>query len=456
MAVISSMPAPPKPTSLDVDVRPDKSLVIRWDGAKGECYELEVRYFEFGGPMIEPECSIVITRRALAAHVLHPEELSKLKGWVVKVGLRAKIENGLFSDAVIKQAAWDDELSTEETEADLQKRTHGLRLKELQEFVNVKNEMPNFLVLGGDHHGKSSLVNHLYRCFKCDVSIDDQMEVATRGMAEKGIKHVAVPLSTSDSCISCIHVINTPEFTPFFVNKSEAARRLRAFCSSGLLETSRQTLGGRAFSKPHGAIVIMSLCHWRDENDEMKSYLQKMAETFKAASGGKVAFPYVVVCTHRDVYLMECQKDDPAKELQKAADEIKRAASTEDVYSITNYRRDDPASARNNMATFDFVSQLLILAKSHTAKRQDIWWHLWLCLGIVLLLLAPVFGVMILLILLVASGKNEKTMTNFFHLEWKWAFWVILAMLCSTSVIDGPVMISCIISPSILHRLCIY
>ena len=52
--------------------------------------------------------------------------------------------------------------------------------------------------------------------------------------------------------------------------------------------------------------------------------------------------------------------------------------STEYVYSITNYKNDSSASARNNKATFDLLSQLLTLAKNEkTATRfAGVWgWH---------------------------------------------------------------------------------
>ena len=158
---------------------------------------------------------------------------------------------------------------------------------------------------------------------------------------------------------------------------TETAGKLQTLLSSGIVDGERRDKLSSDklswFSKPpHGAIVVMSLIHWRDQPDEMKKYLEKMADVFKKASGGKVAFPYVVACTHRDVCLKECQKEDPAKELQKAVEDIGKAALTKHVYDITNYEKEGLGSARNNKATVDLLSQLLTKAKhENVAKVQE-------------------------------------------------------------------------------------
>ena len=362
---------PSKPTDLDVKVRSDKSLEIRWGGADGEKYELEICYFEFGGPMIQPDHSTVLeVKDRKAAHVLHPESLSKAVAWVVKVSLKAK-SGHLLSDPIMKQVSWDDELFAEETQTHLWYKVDDLEKKELKAFKDVKGK-PMLLVLGMQHHGKSSFVNHLHRCLTCDLTSNDQMAVASAGAEEKTLatKSHTVSLKTSD-----VTFIDTPAFANM---NTETAGRLRTLLSTGIQDDTRrddlnQNETSWFFKPPHGAIVVMSLCHWRDQTDEMQSYLEKMAKTFKQASGGKVAFPYVVACTHRDVFLMECQNEDPAKELQKAVDGIKKAALADYAYSITSYKRKDRVgSVRNNEATFDLLSQLLSLAKhENTAKVQE-------------------------------------------------------------------------------------
>ena len=373
MAVISKATPPPKPSDLDLKLRSDKSLEIRWGSADGGCndsYELEIRYFQFGGPMIHADHSTVMEVKGFAAHVLHPENLCKDSPWVVKIGVRSK-SNNLLSDPVVKQICWDEEMSTKGTQKDLEKRIDDLQKKELQTFFDARQIWPSFLLLGQQHHGKSSFVNHLYRCLNGDLSLTDQMDVASAGNEEKTLatKSLAVPLSTYK-----MSFIDTPAFANM---SKETADKLQTLLSTGIQDGARRdklSPDERSyFSKPpHGAIVVMSLCHWRDQTDEMQSYLEKMAQTFKEASGGQVAFPYVVACTHRDVFLKDCQKEDPAKELQKAVDGIKKAALTDHVYSITSYKMEGVGSVRNNKATFDLLCQLLTKAKNeNTAKVQE-------------------------------------------------------------------------------------
>ena len=351
MAVISKATPPPKPSDLDLKLLSDNSLEIRWGSADGGCndsYELEIRYFQFGGPMIHADHSTVMEVKGFAAHVLHPENLCKDSPWVVKIGVRTK-SHELLSDPVVKQICWDEEMSTKGTQKDLEKRIDDLQKKELQTFFDARQIWPSFLLL----------------------NLTDQMDVASAGNEEKTLatKSLAVPLNTSE-----MSFIDTPAFANM---SKETADKLQTLLSTGIQDGARRdklSPDERSyFSKPpHGAIVVMSLCHWRDQTDEMQSYLEKMAQTFKEASGGQVAFPYVVACTHRDVFLKDCQKEDPAKELQKAVDGIKKAALTDHVYSITSYKMEGVGSVRNNKATFDLLCQLLTKAKNeNTAKVQE-------------------------------------------------------------------------------------
>ena len=166
--------------------------------------------------------------------------------------------------------------------------------------------------------------------------------------------------------------------TPAFASMNAATMgKLHTLLSTGIKDGTRREALPPAerslFNKPpHGAIVVISLCHWRDQPQEMQAYLEHMAEAFKNASGGSVAFPYVVAATHRDSFLQDCQKEDPAKELQNAVEDIKKAALTDHVYTITSYKRESFGSARNNKATGDLLSQLLTKAKlENTGKVQD-------------------------------------------------------------------------------------
>eukprot|EP00438_Fugacium_kawagutii_P013201 Skav224755 [mRNA] locus=scaffold4210:25644:28742:- [translate_table: standard] len=392
MAVTVSEPKPPKPTNMDVEVLDDKSLVIRWEGAEEGCYLLEISYYRFGDPMIKPEHSDEKKVQALAAHVPHPAALSKACAWTVKVQLRTKSEeSGLLSEKVMKRITWDDELSMDVTKSNLKDLVDGMEKRELKSFLEAKQK-PTFLIVGGQHHGKSSFANHLHRCSQCDLSLPDPLDVAPAGQAEKTVDTKQLPVRFNGSNVSFID-------TPAFSNMSEeAAGKLSTLCSTGIQDGRRrdelpQDERSWFWNPPHGAIVVMSLCHWRDQTDEMQSYLAKMAEAFKNASGGKVAFPYVVACTHRDVFLRDCQKTDPAFEVKKAVEAIQKAALTEHVYSVNSYKKDGLGSARNNKATFDLLSQLLTKAKHENTARvqqENCSWILWKMSYLIVVVLAMV------------------------------------------------------------------
>ena len=366
---------PRKPTDLDVKVRPDKSFKVCWKG-DAECFKLLVRYFRFGGPMIdrEPDHETSLDVHGCQQHVQHPEEIRKDQAWVVKLSLKSKSESGnLFSDAITKQIAFDDELDVEVNKEDLNRIVGNLEKNDLQSFREAKKQDPSILLLGGQHHGKSSLSNHLYRFLTKDLGVNDQMDVAPAGKEEKTVatKGLTVPVGSR-----CLKFIDTPAFANM---NSQTIEKLKVLLSKGIQDgTRRDSLPSEwsFFQKPpHGAIVVMSLCHWRDQTSEMQSYLQKMAETFQNASSGTVAFPYVVACTHRDVFLEDCQKDDPAEELENAVKQIKTAANAEHVHIISSYKKGSAGSARNNQATYDLLSELLTKAKhENTGQVQEERW----------------------------------------------------------------------------------
>ena len=363
MAVIPAK-APAKPVGLEVKVRADKSLEIRWqaDGSNGG-FHVEIRYFDFEGPGIEADHLIEEDVNKCAVKVAHPEELPLNKAWVVKVALKAS-ENDLLSDAVEKQVAWDDELSEEETKKDLAERVSHFQKNDLEPFAQAKG-IPKILVAAAQHHGKSSHVNHLFRCFKCDLKLNDQMDVAPAGKEEKtmSMKSLELPVDSSHMVL-----VDTPAFPSM---NDEMQQKLKVLLSTGVEDGVRRQdlVPGKLNSlgkPPHGAIIVVSLCHWRDQQEETQVYLQKMAEAFKNASSGQVAFPYVVAVTFRDEFLKDCQKEIPREELENAVAGIKNAALTDHVYSITNYKPGALGSSRNNKETFNLLSQLLT-----KASRED-------------------------------------------------------------------------------------
>ena len=370
MAVLPAK-APGKPVGLEVKVRADKSLEIRWqaDGGNGH-FHVEIRYFDFEGPGIEADHLIELeVVNKCAVKVAHPEELPLNKAWVVKVALRAS-ENDLLSDAVEKQMTWDDELSAEESKKDLAELVSHFQKTDLEPFAQAKG-IPRILVVAAQHHGKSSYVNHWFRCFSGDLRLNDQMDVAPAGKEEKtmSVKSVEIPVGSSHMVL-----VDTPAFPSM---NDEMKEKFKILLSNGVEDgVRRQDLvpekQNSSRKPPHGAIIVVSLCHWRDQQEEMQVYLQKMAEAFKNASSGQVAFPYVVAVTFRDEFLKDCQKEIPREELEKAVAGIKTAALTDHVYSITNYKQGALGSARNNKETFDLLSQLLTKAgREDTATQKS-------------------------------------------------------------------------------------
>ena len=364
------------PRGLRVTVRADKSLEIRWQTEDGAClYELQICYFPFDGPMIQPSHSNVLQVEGAAQHVPHPESLDKGQAWVVKIGLKARSADGLLSDAAEAQVAMEDQLPGEEAKKALEAWTRNFQGKYFAPFCDMRGENPKILVLGPQHHGKSSFVNHMNRCLLANLGLHDERDQAPAGVEEKTVATEALQIPMGSSPVT---FIDTPAFATM---NSESTRKLQTLLSSGnFCGQRRSDLGhdeSSLFKKPpHAAIVVISLCHWRDQMEEMKMYLMKIANEFKNASQSMVEFPYVIAATNCDEFLKDCQTENPKDELEKAVLGIKKFALTDHVYAITNYKRGSMASARNNEATFDLLSQLLTKAKHRdTGVKQTRNWY---------------------------------------------------------------------------------
>ena len=121
MAVLPAVqPKPPaKPVGLEVKVRPDKSLHIRWpSGRETPIATFRWRFATLNLKVLSSTHSIPpasLRWRSVQPSCLILSHVPRDQARVVKVVLRAVSEDGLLSEAVQKQVSWDAELTVEET-----------------------------------------------------------------------------------------------------------------------------------------------------------------------------------------------------------------------------------------------------------------------------------------------------------------------------------------------------
>ncbi|CAE7287555.1 unnamed protein product [Symbiodinium sp. CCMP2592] len=363
-------PVPPiPPSNPKIVVRADRSLVVSWDCDKSHAdvtsvFHLTVAYFDPEGPMLEPEETRSMTCPGSGMHVEARDGPGALKACTVMVSVQAATQTSpdVRSSAVRAQASWDDVQSPEDGAEDLEERRKNL-VGQLGTFNQVRGCRMNVVIVGGQHHGKSSFINHVHRCWNNDLTANDQMESAPAGMAENTQEISVLDLDER------LSLIDTPAIPNMGSEMADAFRSLlKAAQSPG---TRRRQLAQGTFMDsfrrpPHAAIVVMSLCHWRDQQEEMQGYLRAMAKELKNASDGRVTFPFVVAATHRDEFLRDSKASRPHEELNKVLDAMKKAANTAHVFAVRSYHKGSSSSAAVNKETFDLLSQLVTLA-----GRQD-------------------------------------------------------------------------------------
>ena len=341
-----------------VELRDDRSLVVSWSHTEPNA-AVKLEYYDPSGPMIEPDET---ERKPCNGSAMHLEaRATSHRACTVKV-----VSEVDGTEVARTQTTWDDEFPAAEDQCvdlcleDLQKRCEKLSEQIRREVGEKASGLTRILVLGQQHHGKSSFINHLFRVLKKDLKANDQMNTARGGPAENTRE-----IQKCD--VAELSFLDTPAIPNM---SSESVEAIRALLAGYIPEGKRRKDCANSKSSfsapPDAAILVMSLCHWRDQPEEMQSYMVSMAKELKEASEGQVTFPYVVAATHRDEFLRSCAAQKPHEELKAALTDMKKAANTDYVFALSSYKQDSKGSAAINEQTFKLLSQLVTLA-----ARQD-------------------------------------------------------------------------------------
>eukprot|EP00933_Yihiella_yeosuensis_P060659 TRINITY_DN63405_c0_g1_i1.p1 TRINITY_DN63405_c0_g1~~TRINITY_DN63405_c0_g1_i1.p1 ORF type:complete len:425 (-),score=57.04 TRINITY_DN63405_c0_g1_i1:226-1500(-) len=353
-------------------------IVVTWEpvqehhGPQITEFLVRVAYFDPTGPMVEPFRTQEESTASSRIFFEHGAMIG-CRTCTVKVSVEPQNTQGA-GDAATKTISWDDSIAFIDglaAETDLE--SNFARLTPIiGEFREAHQQAQmRILVVGGQHHGKSSLINHFYRCLHRDMERADQLESAPAGLAENTYETKVLPIPYSHSNVNLSFAfIDTPAFATV---TEEMGNNLDALLSRGMPEGTRrrefQAAGTYLSEPPHAAILVVSLLHWRDQQSETRDYLKSISDRFKRASSGRVAFPYVVALTHRDAYLRECQDDNPQEALQAIMQAVKQSANTEKVFAISSYKEVSQWSKAINHETFTLLRDALTLAKNQNTGR---------------------------------------------------------------------------------------
>ncbi|CAE7905962.1 unnamed protein product, partial [Symbiodinium microadriaticum] len=339
-----------------VELRDDRSLVVSWSHTEPNA-AVKLEYYDPSGPMIEPDET---ERKPCNGSAMHLEaRAASQRACTVKVF--SEVDGTVVART---QTTWDDEFPAAEDQCvdlcleDLQKR--GEKLSEQIQVDKKASGLIRILVLGQQHHGKSSFINHVFRVLKKDLKANDQMNTAVAGPAENTRE-----IQKCD--VAELSFLDTPAIPNMSSESVEAIRALLAgYIPEGIRRKDCANSKSSFSAPPDAAILVMSLCHWRDQPEEMQSYMVSIAKELKEASDGRVTFPYVVAATHRDEFLRTCAAEKPHEELKAVLTDMKKAANTDYVFALASYKQDSRGSSAINEQTFKLLSQLVTLA-----ARQD-------------------------------------------------------------------------------------
>mmetsp|Transcript_42396 Transcript_42396/g.134720 ORF Transcript_42396/g.134720 Transcript_42396/m.134720 type:complete len:471 (-) Transcript_42396:112-1524(-) len=240
------------------------------------------------------------------------------------------------------------------------------------------------LLVGKQHHGKSSLLNHMVRCIKYQMDIGDEVETGPPSEMETtlDVKKIVVAL-----CDFNFTLLDAPAFSVLDQVRRKQLQELLECAEHGWRRGDATAAGLFPLlnNSPDAVVVVVSLQSWRDEHDELKEYLQGLQGILKHATRNDVAFPFVVAATHTDAFMEEAGNagQDPKHALDMAIRDLSALANTTKVYAITNYTDASTWTKRNMDATYRMLRDVTKLAKNAQTDKVHVSSNETLQIGIV-------------------------------------------------------------------------
>ena len=217
-------------------------------------FHVKVEYFDPTTPMLEPEETKTIKCSGLAFHFGARDDPKKSLAFTARVSVEAARADDpdRRSDAVRAQITMDDGLSADDGKADLEKHMRDLSV-ELDVFRQARGRQLCALVVGPNHHGKSSFINHVYRCCATNLEVNDQLDTAPAGSAENTQETLTVRMKG-------LSLVDTPALPNM---STDAVEALQALLAGAVDDGARR----RDFAKrqcyfqepPHAAILLLTL-----------------------------------------------------------------------------------------------------------------------------------------------------------------------------------------------------
>jgi len=405
---------PGPPTIRDIEIHggnakplPKRNLIVEWHAPTGPGsadiigYTIMHEWFDPETAMDKPiktgskDVDFPTKRTELEnpEHELNAK-LNVFPARTVKISIVAKNSQGAGEKA-FKQVSWDSTYKSPEGVRESLRALNGALQEGLDEFACKKERSDiNLMVFGSQHHGKSSLLNHLKRVLQGKLDRPDELASAPPNMNSE-TTHCTKPITVpfKKDCESTNHNIILHD-TPAFTNMNNMQDAVQTLLSRGVGGgTRRDEISKKAtmwLNPPDAAIMVVSLMQWRADKDNIKKWMSHIQQEFKSNRKGGVEFPFCVVATMRDEFLEECQAERPLKALKDALQEIKGEANTDTVCAVANYKEDSMWSDETNKETYRFLCDIVSLAKNTdtakgVAEQRNFVLMVGLCLGVVLL-----------------------------------------------------------------------
>lgn len=226
------------------------------------------------------------------------------------------------------------------------------------------------LLLGQQHHGKSSFVNHLMRYLGASMDIANVVESAPASEEE-------TTLETAQLSFRFHHCnflfMDCPAFSTM---NADRRRDVECLLWSAHRGWRRGAQSGIFPNPPDVVVIVVSLMecegHW---STNVRDYLRELQRILKNSCTG-IVFPFVVVATHKDVLLERAGNNhhrNPNDALHDAIESLKRIANSDNVYPVANYKETSWWSPSVNEATFRLLRQAAALASARNPTRGEAW-----------------------------------------------------------------------------------
>uniref|UniRef100_A0A0G4I0E4 G domain-containing protein n=1 Tax=Chromera velia CCMP2878 TaxID=1169474 RepID=A0A0G4I0E4_9ALVE len=192
----------------------------------------------------------------------------------------------------------------------------------------------NIVLVGKQHHGKSSFVNFMRRLLHLDLNMHNGAPTAPAGHSHKTVTNVMYKVDPSGEKVRILDTV-----------------ALETMSASDQRKLQKSLKGDGNGLPANCAVLIVNIEEFQNAREQTEKWLE---ETSKVINDERNYVPYVVVATHKDCL----EEGMSTHDLAVLVEALKSASNCEEVFLISNHTAGDPLDEEDAKALISLLHAL--------------------------------------------------------------------------------------------------